>query len=198
MTGLDLFLMAVLGLGVVRGFLTGGSRQLVSTAGWLVGFVLGAALMEPVGQAVAVSLGVSERTAPVVGFVVVFTLALGAVAAVGHAFRKALEAVKLGGIDQLLGAALGGLKAALGLSAMLLVTGFSPLPGGSPWAIAAESREASILYEPVRDIGPQVWGLVRAATPGIQDALSEKFRTWDEERAKRDDATGGAGEAGPK
>lgn len=183
-TTLDLVLLALIGVGALRGFMTGASRQLVSTIGWLVAFVLGAALMGPIGATVVESLGASERTAPVVGFVVVFALALGAVAAIGHAFRKTLEAVKLGGLDKLLGAVFGGLKAALGLSVFLMVTGYSPLPGGSPWLISEETRDQSTLYEPVQALAPAAWALIRTVTPGVQEILADKFNAWDADRRK--------------
>jgi membrane protein required for colicin V production len=138
--------------------------------------------MGPVGETVVESLGVSERTAPVVGFVVVFAAVLGGVAAAGHAFRKVLEAVKLSSVDRLAGALLGGLKAALSLSIFLTVTAFTPSPGGSPWLIGAETRAGSALYGPVQAVGPEVWRLVQAVTPGLQQALTQKFSAWEEGR----------------
>ena len=176
---LDLFLLATIGLGVWRGFATGLGRQLVSTVGLFLAFILGAALMEPVGATVVESLGVSERTAPVVVFVVVFAAVLGGVAAVGHVFRKVLEAVKLSSVDRMAGALLGGIKAALSLSIFLTVTAFTPSAGGTPWLIGAETRDASLLYEPVQAVGPEVWRLVQAVTPGIQTALTDKFNAWE-------------------
>ena len=71
MAGLDVFLGVVIAFGVWRGLRTGALLQIVGTLGWVVGFVAASALMGPVGDAVAASLGVSERTAPVLGFVVV-------------------------------------------------------------------------------------------------------------------------------
>jgi membrane protein required for colicin V production len=180
LTWLDLFLLALIGVGVWRGYATGLGHQLVSTVGLFLAFIVAAALMGPVGETVVASLGVSERTAPVVGFVVVFAAVLGVVAAVGHTFRKVLEAVKLSAVDRMAGAFLGGLKAALGLSIFLTVTAFTPFAGGAPWLIGAETREGSLLYEPVQAVGPEVWGLVRAVTPGIQQALTEKFNAWEE------------------
>jgi uncharacterized membrane protein required for colicin V production len=179
--GLDLFLLAGLGVGVWRGLTIGFGRQLVSTIGLLLAFIVAAALMGPVGATVVESLGVSERTAPVVGFVVVFAVVLGGVAAVGHAFRKVLEAFKLSSIDKFAGALLGGIKAALSLSILLTVTAFTPREGGAPWLIGAETREASALYEPVQAVGPEVWRLVELVTPGIQTALADKFSAWDDE-----------------
>ncbi|HYE96771.1 MAG TPA: CvpA family protein [Rubricoccaceae bacterium] len=183
---LDLLLMGGLGLGAVRGYFSGGTRQLVSTVGWLFAFVFGASLMGPLGNAVVRSLGASERMAPVLGFVVTFGLMLAAVGAVGYALRKTLEAFKLGGLDRLIGSFLGGFKAALGLSLFLLVTGFTPFPGGQPWLISAETREASVLYEPVRAVAPATWRFVRAVAPGVQRRLSDKFRTWEEDRRASD------------
>ncbi len=182
METLDLVLLGVIGAGSVRGWFTGATRQLVSTVGWLVGFVLAAALMGPVGSAAVVLLGASERVAPVVGFIVVFTAALAGVAFIGHAVRKTLEAVKLGGLDKLGGSALGGLKAALGVSLFLSVTALSPLRGGEPWLISSETRERSIIHDPVRDLAPATWLAIRAVVPGVQSVLSDKFNTWDEER----------------
>lgn len=175
---LDTFLLAGIGLGAWRGLRTGFGRQLVSTVGLFLAFVLGAALMEPVGATVVERLGVSARTAPVVGFVVVFAAVLGGVAAVGHTFRKVLEAFRLSALDTLAGALLGGLKGALSLSILLMVTAFSPMPGGTPWLIGAETRQASVLYEPVRALAPEAWRLVQSVTPGIQEALVEKFHAW--------------------
>ena len=91
-TLLDFFLLAMIGIGVWRGLRTGLGRQIVSTVGVFLAFIIGAALMGAVGSTVVESIGVSDRTAPVVGFVVVFAAVLGGVAAVGHGFRKTLEA----------------------------------------------------------------------------------------------------------
>jgi membrane protein required for colicin V production len=182
METLDLILLGVIGGGSVRGWFTGATRQLVSTVGWLVGFILAAALMGPVGSAAVYVIGASERVAPVVGFIVVFVAALAGVAMLGHAARKTLEAVKLGGLDKLAGSALGGLKAALGLSLFLTVTALSPLPGGEPWLISAETRARSLVHDPVRELAPATWLAIRAVVPGVQSVLSDKFNTWDEER----------------
>ncbi len=178
-TTLDLFILAMLGLGIWRGLRTGLGKQLVGTLGLFLAFVVGAALMTPVGESVVESLGVSPRTAPVVGFVVVFAAVLGGVAAAGHVFRKTLEAFKLSSLDNLAGALFGGLKAALSLSILFVVTAFSPLPGGEPWVIGADTREGSVLYEPVQALAPEAWAFIQAVTPGLQQALTEKFNAWE-------------------
>lgn len=182
MTGLDWFLAAVMGLGLWRGVRTGALMQVVGTLGWVAGFVVATALMAPVGEVVAASLGVSPRTGPVLGFVVAFGAVLAGVTLTARALRRTLEAIKLGGLDTAAGGAVGALRAAFGLSVMLVATSFSPLPGGGPLLLDEETREASVLYEPVEAIAPEVWGVAREVTPGLQRALVDKFHTWREGR----------------
>ena len=169
---------ALLAVGVWRGLRTGALTQIAGTVGWVAAFVVGTALMEPVGEAVAAGLQVSARLAPVLGFVVVVAAVVGAITVAAHGLRKAAEAVKLGGVDRLAGGLFGGLRAAFGLSVLLLATGYAPIPGGGPVLVSAEARDASLLYDPVRALAPEVWGAVRTVTPGLQEALAGKFNTW--------------------
>lgn len=178
MAGLDLVLGIVLAIGVWRGQRTGALAQIAGTVGWVAAFVVATALMEPVGVVVAASLGVSDRLAPVLGFVAIVAGVVGALAVAAHVLRKAAEAVKLGGVDRLAGGAVGGLRAAFGLSVLLLTTSYAPIPGGGPILVSGEDREASVLYDPVEALAPEVWGAVRAVTPGLQAALVDKFNTW--------------------
>lgn len=178
MGGLDLVLGALLAVGVWRGLQTGALTQIAGTVGWVAAFVVATALMAPVGEAVAAGLQVSARLAPVLGFVVVVAAVVGAITVAAHGLRKAAEAVKLGGVDRLAGGLFGGLRAAFGLSVLLLATGYAPIPGGGPVLVSAEARDASLLYDPVRALAPEVWGAVRTVTPGLQEALADKFNTW--------------------
>ena len=57
LSGLDLLLLAVLGIGMVRGWFTGAVRQIVGVLGWMVGFILAASLMGPVGSTVVQGIG---------------------------------------------------------------------------------------------------------------------------------------------
>ena len=187
MTGLDWILAAGLGVGVWRGVRTGGLAQVAGTAGWILGFLVATALVKPVGEMAAAGLGVSPRTGPVLGFVLAFGAVVLGLMALAHVARKGLEAVKLGGLDKLAGAGVGALRAAFGLSVMLLVTGFSPVPGGGPLLIDADAREASILHDPIEPVAPLAWDVARGLAPGIQEAVSDRFNTWRESRVERAD-----------
>ena len=87
MSGLDVVLGLVLAFGLWRGLRTGALMQAVGTVGWVLGFVAATALMAPVGEVVAASLGVSARTAPVLGFIVVFGAVLAALTVAAHVLR---------------------------------------------------------------------------------------------------------------
>ena len=180
MSGLDIALGLVLAFGLWRGLRTGALVQIAGTVGWALGFVAATALMGPVGEAVAASLGVSERTAPVLGFVVVLGATLAGLAVAARVLRKTLQAIKLGSLDTAAGGAVGALRAAFGLSVVLLTSSFAPIPGGGPLLVSADERRESLLYDPIEALAPEVWGAVRTVTPGLQAALVDKFHTWRE------------------
>lgn len=180
MNGLDLFLGAVLAFGVFRGLKTGAVLQIAGVAGWLLGFLVASVMMEPVGAVAVESLGVSERAGPVLGFIVSFGAVVAGLTAAAHLVRKTLKAIKLGGIDTLAGAGVGGLRSAFGLSVVMLMTAFAPTPGGEPILIEEETRESSVLYDPVEALAPVVWDVARTVTPGLQEAISARLNTFDE------------------
>jgi len=189
-TTLDWVLAAGLGIGMWRGLRTGALAQAVGTVGWLLGFVVATAIMRPLGEMAATALGVSPRTAPVLGFVVAFGAVVAGLAAAAHVLRRGLQAVKLGGVDRLAGAGVGAVRSAFGLSVLLLVTGFSPIPGSGPILISEETREASVLDDPIEPVAPWAWDLARGLTPGIQEAVADRFNTWRESRDERLDEPG--------
>ena len=185
MSTLDWVLAAGLGIGLWRGVKTGALAQAVGTVGWLLGFLVATALMKPVGEMAAAALGLSPRTGPILGFIVAFGAVVIGLMAAAHVARKGLEAVKLGGVDKLAGAGVGALRAAFGLSVMLLVTGFSPIPERGPILISEETREASLLAPPIEPVAPFAWDLARGLAPGIQEAVTDRFNTWQESREER-------------
>lgn len=175
LTALDLGILAVVGLGVWRGVRTGALRQLVGTVGLVLGLILGILLMEPVGSVVVASLGLSERLVPVLGFVVTLAVVVAVAAVIAQLARTALSILKLGFLDRLAGAGVGGLRAALALSVLLLVTGPVALPGGEALIVGQETRDDSVLYEPVQALAPAAWDVFTFALPGLQRQLRDVF-----------------------
>ena len=172
---LDFFVLGVLAFGAWRGFRTGAAAQLVGTIGLVIAFLVGLTLMEPVGRLVVASLGLSERVGPVVGFVVAFAAVLMLVTLAAHVAAKTLQALRLGLLEKGVGAVVGGIRAALGLSLLFLVTSDVALPGGESLIVGSETRAESVLYEPVAALAPVAWEGVRAIAPGVQADLRQKF-----------------------
>jgi membrane protein required for colicin V production len=175
LTALDLGILVFVAIGVWRGLRTGALSQLVGTVGLVIGLVAGVLLMDPVGAVVVNSLGLSTRLAPVLGFVVTLAVVIGAAAVAAQLVRKALDLLRLGVLDRVAGAGLGALRTALWLSVLLLITGPVALPGGDPLLIGQETREQSVLYEPVRALAPAAWAAFSSVVPGLSDPLSAAF-----------------------
>lgn len=172
---LDLAMAGLIGLGAWRGVRAGALSQLVGTVGLLVALWLAAGAMRPVGDLVVASLGLAERLAPILGFVVTFAAVLSVLTFAAFLVRKALALLKLGVVDKLAGAGFGGLRAALVLSVLLLITSAVALPGGEPLLIGEETREESALYDAVQGLAPGAWDLFRRVAPGVQEHLLDKF-----------------------
>lgn len=173
---LDLLILGGLALGVWRGMQTGALAQLVGLVGAIVAFWGGIVLMELAGAALVRSLGISERVAPVAGFVVTFAGILGGLTAAAHLARAVLASLRAGFLDRGLGALVGGARAGVVLSVLLLVAGSAALPGGATFPGEA-TRARSALYEPVHALAPTLWEGLRTVTPTWRDRLERSFRT---------------------
>ena len=167
MNALDLFILAILALGLVRGFSTGVIRQVASVVGLVVAFVLSLQLMEPVGTLVAESLGLSARIAPLVGFVTVFLGIQVALFAAVKLVESVVGVLRLTLVNRLAGGAFGAFKAALLLSVAFLVIGRLGFPGDS-------MQQESVFYEPVADVLPVAWDFISEKLPQVE-SISQKF-----------------------
>lgn len=177
LTSLDGFMLVVIGLGMVRGFITGGVRQVASIVGFVVAVVVGISAMDLVGRLVAESLGLSLRVGPLVGFMLVFLAVQVGVWLVNRTTEALLGAINLSLLNRLLGALVGGCKVVLLLSLLFLVLRGFDLP--SPAA-----RRASSLYEPVAEVLPAAWDFVAARAPEARK-LADRFSGLEEKLEKR-------------
>lgn len=166
---LDFVIIAILGIGVWRGWKTGALRQLASLAALAAAFLFAGALAEKIGEVVVESIGLSPRTGPAVGFLVVLVGIFAAAQATAHAARKFLQAIRLGSIDSLVGGILGALKAGLAVSCVLVALAALRLPGDEDPLVDVDPTGQSVLAEPVERLAPAAWGLFQQAWPGLRD-----------------------------
>lgn len=167
MTYLDWFILIALAGGLVRGLMAGAIRQVASIFGLILAFILGVQLMRPIGAMTVDTIGLSESTAPIVGFVVVFGGVQLIVIALARMIEAAVESLNLSFANRAAGGALGAFKAALLLSVLFLVTTQAGLPDD-------KTQKASALYTPIAEVLPGTWDRVAPYLPAVQQA-SEAF-----------------------
>lgn len=174
MTTLDLLILVALAGGIMHGFTTGLIKQVASIFGMIVAFLLAVQLMQPAGEAVAESIGASPTLAPLLGFVVVYLAVQLTVIIIAKVVEKAVGALKLSGVNRVLGGAAGAFKAALVLSVAFLVLGRFDIPGPM-------TQENSSLYSPVASVLPASWDYVASNMSEVKK-ISERFGVEIKER----------------
>lgn len=162
MATLDIFILVVIGIGLLRGWRTGFLRQISSLGGTILAFVLAASFMETIGQLITVNTGFAPEQSALLGFIGVFMLVKILVNVVIRTAETLLEAVKLSGLDRLAGGITGGFKAAIALSLVFVVIGFAQLPG-------KVSRDSSEFYKPVYRFVPEAWSLLSNRSPAFEN-----------------------------
>ncbi len=167
MNTLDVLIGIVLAGGLLIGLRSGFIKQALSFAGMIVAFLLALNLMHAAGALVTTSLGISEDIAPLLGFALVFLAVQVLVFALARLVETVAGALKLSGVNRLLGGAVGAFKAALLLSVAFLVLARLQVP-------TEETRDASALYDPVASVLPAAWDYFSEVFPEVE-RLSDRF-----------------------
>ena len=149
MSGFDLFLLLVVGVGAVKGFRRGLVLEVASLLAFVLGVVGGLSLLSAAIPLVRHYVGEAFGLLPIVSFLLVFALIGWGVHLLGSFVKNAVHLTPLGLLDNLLGGAAGALKWVLGLSLLLHGLGLAGIKLPSP-GLTADS---------------QVLPLVRQATP---------------------------------
>jgi membrane protein required for colicin V production len=132
MTPLDLLLLLPLAVGIFKGYRHGLVLEVVSLLAFVLGVVGGLSLLSAAIPVVRGYVGELFGLLPLVAFLLVLVLIMWGVHLLGSLVKKAVHLTPLGVLDNLLGAAAGGLKWLLGLSLLLHGTALAGLPLLSP------------------------------------------------------------------
>ena len=165
MTKTDWICLAVLGASTLWGLWRGLASELLGLLSWLAAFVLAQWYGASFGSAMPMA-GAPELLRVVVGFVLVFVLAVLAGSVLAFVLKSALSAAGLGPVDRALGAVFG-----VGRGVLLLVV-FSVVLALTPWRDDprwAESRAAALSDTLLR-------GLMPWLSPGFSKFLPESLR----------------------
>ena len=170
MNTIDLVILVVVLIGLVRGVMTGGIRQILSFAGIFLAFIIAAKTTAGLGSRLAEGLGIPENLAPIVGFALVFLLIQGIAYGLARLLKKFLDAIKLGVLDKVLGGGIGVFKSTLVVSLVLFLGGYVGIPN-------KEVRESSLFYRTVYPVLPATWEFVTGQLPRVREATEDAVDT---------------------
>lgn len=119
MTTFDFLLLAPIVYGAFKGYRRGLLLEVISLAAWFIGVVFGLQFLTAAIPVMRGIVGDAYGLLPIITFLVVFLLIIGAVRLAGTLAKKVLNLTPFGTLDNLLGGLLGGLKWCFGVSLLL-------------------------------------------------------------------------------
>jgi len=154
MNTFDIIIAALLIFGFIRGLLKGLFVEVASLVALIAGVYGAIHFSYFVGNLLAEYVSWEERYMTIISFAITFAIIVLAIGLLGKLFTKIADFASLGLINKLFGGIFGGLKIGLILSIVLLI--FTKLNNTIPF-ISAEQKEASILYEPIKNLAPMLF-----------------------------------------
>jgi membrane protein required for colicin V production len=167
MNVLDYIIIGIVVVGAVRGCLKGFLRELATVVGLIVGFVAARALYLSLAEKLAPAVNDSMSVAQIISFVAIWLIVPLLCMLLASFITHALEAVKLGWINRMLGILLGAMTWIILLGALANVVDY--LDTGNK-LIASTTKEASVLYTPLRDLVGSWFPLAKEWTRHILNA----------------------------
>ncbi len=162
MNALDLVIILLLIWGTFSGFRKGLLLELIGIVAFVVGIAVGLKLLQWSMDWLANHVDIHESMAPYVAFFVLFVLVVVAINLIGSIASKALHLTFLGVVDSLLGAVIGMLKWALGISVLFWVA--STMELNRPGGIMTQSW----FYELLAPIAPAFFDFIGQALPAAR------------------------------
>ncbi|PSQ70125.1 MAG: colicin V production CvpA [Bacteroidetes bacterium QH_2_64_26] len=166
---LDWVILLILLGGGIRGYMVGAVRQVGSVLGIVAALLFSVEFMDSVGALVVSSIGLSDTLAPLAGFTVLFLGVYLLFIALSRLVEQVFETLSLSIVNQVLGGAVGGAKAALLLSLLFLVLGGMELP-------EQKTRADSTFYQPVAELLPRTIEATEHWVPAAKEAADQLGR----------------------
>ena len=151
MNALDILILAVVLAGFVKGLMCGFFRQVVSIVGFLAGLWVAFILYSALGDWIAPYIGSDVSVGRALAFILLWIGVPVGLSLLAYMLTKAVETVKLGGLNRLGGALLGGL-------------------------ISGPTVGHSRLYHPVRAMSDKLFDVCKIhVVRAVEDAASPAF-----------------------
>ena len=154
MNTFDIIIAALLLFGFIRGLFKGLFVEVASLLALIAGIYGAIHFSYFVGNLLVEHVQWDEKYITIVSFAITFAIIVLVIALVGKLLTKVADFASLGILNKLLGGVFGALKIGLILSIVLIV--FTKLNNTIPF-VSEEQKEASILYEPVKNLGPTLF-----------------------------------------
>jgi membrane protein required for colicin V production len=154
MNTFDIIIAALLLFGFIRGLFKGLFVEVASLVALIAGVYGAIHFSYFVGNLLVEHVQWDEKYITIVSFAITFAIIVLVIALVGKLLTKVADFASLGILNKLLGGVFGALKIGLILSIVLIV--FTKLNNTIPF-VSEEQKEASILYEPVKNLGPTLF-----------------------------------------
>jgi len=159
---LDIIIAIVLVLGIARGWHTGFILQATNLAGIVLAFVLAVIFMDSLGLLIESRLIDYPGLGTILAFLGIFIVVKVGTTFVSKSARSFIDALHLGGIDNLAGGLVGGIKAGIVLSLIFVTTSYFRFPD-------QKAIQDSSLYKPVYGLVPGAWSFIVDRSDALDD-----------------------------
>jgi membrane protein required for colicin V production len=163
MTGFDIAVLLLVGLGAVTGFMRGFVQEVLALAAWVFALFAIHYLHTPLSQAIEPTIGTSSGSG-VLAFALLLLVPYGVVKLIGNRLGEASRNSVLGPIDRVIGFGFGGLKGVI-----IVVLAFSVLMLGFDVAWGSGGRPQWITQS-------RSYPFVNAASEALVKMIAERRR----------------------
>lgn len=161
MTTMDIIILAVIGIGMVMGFVRGFIKQACGLVGLVAGLLMARALYTMAGEQLAPHIGMSVSAAQIISFIVIWAIIPMLLMLAGGALTRAIEAVHLGAVNRLLGGVAGALLHLLFLGMLVKVVEYVD---PEEKLVPSEVKQGSLFYHPVGEVAGIFFPAIKEVT----------------------------------
>ena len=161
METIDIFIVVVLGIGLVSGLAKGFIEQACGLVGLIAGLLVARALYAAVGEQLAPHIGTSVSVAQIISFIIIWAVIPALLMLAGAALTRALEAAHLGIVNRMLGAVTGMVLHLLFLGVLIKVVEYID---PDEKMLTPEVKEQSVFYHPVGETAGLFFPAIKQVT----------------------------------
>ena len=161
MTAIDIFILVILGIGLVSGLTKGFIKQACTLIGLVAGLLVARALYTMVGEQLAPHIGTSVSVAQIISFIIIWAIIPALLMLAGTALTGALEIIHLGAVNRLLGGIAGIALHLLFLGILIKVIEYID---PEEKLLSQQVKQESVFYHPVEETAGMFFPAIKEVT----------------------------------